>query len=206
MAANSKKKISISILMPFLVFILFFTIMIWQKYRSSHMVPAAQTQHVTEGGRVVTLYFAEKGSKLAREARVLDPCDDDNECLRSILDELLNGPVGEFEETIPEGTVINTVLIEANQATIEFNKMFSEAMPSGSLAEMHAVYSVVNTVAVNFPKIQSVKINVDGSANVVLHHLDLTEPLLPDYSLEQSSSAASERTSKIPAANKGVSR
>lgn len=189
MSFHPRKKITISLLIPFLVFILFFSLMIWQKYRSSHDVAITPPQQHAEGKRSVTLFFAAEGTRLVREARELEPCDDDNACLKSVLDELLNGPVGELEETAPEGTVVDAVRIEGNQATIEFNRTFSDAMLSGSSAEMLAVYSVVDTVAVNFPQIQKVKINVDGNRGVILHHLDLSDPLLPDYSLEQSPSS-----------------
>lgn len=184
MAAHPRKKISISILIPFLVFILFFSIMIWQKYRSSYEVPVPPLPQNGEVRRYATLFFAADGTRLAREARQIGACDDDAACLESVLDELLNGPVGEFEETLPEGTAVTAVRIEGNLATIEFNRTFSEEMLSGSSAEMLAVYSVVNTVAVNFPQIQKVKINVDGNLGVILRHLDLTDPLPPDYTLE----------------------
>ena len=185
MPVKPRKKITISILIPFLVFILFFSTMIWQKYRSSHEVPVIPPQHNVESYRVITLFFISNGTQLARESRKIDPCDDDSACLKRVLDELLNGPVGEFEEAVPEGTVVESVHIEGNLATIEFNHMFSAAMLSGSSAEMLAVYSVVDTVAVNFPQIQKVKLNVDGNKEVVLGHLDLSDPLPPDYSLEQ---------------------
>ena len=185
MSPHPRKKITISILIPFLVFILLFSLLIWQKYRSSHEMPVTPPQQHAEGKRSVTLFFAAEGTRLVREARVLDPCEDAAVCLKSVLDELLNGPVGEFEETVPEGSAVEAVRIEGNQATIEFNRTFSDAMLSGSSAEMLAVYSVVNTVAVNFPQIQKVKINVDGNKEVILSHLDLSDPLVPDYSLEQ---------------------
>lgn len=194
MSTQPRKKITISILIPFLVFILFFSIMIWQKYRSSREVRITPQQQYAEGKRSVTLFFAAEGTRLAREARALDPCEDDNACLKSVLDELLNGPVGEFEKTVPEGTAVDAVHIEGNQATIEFNRTFSDAMLSGSSAEMLAVYSVVDTVAINFPQIQKVKINVDGNTGVILPHLDLSDPLSPDYSLEQPPSQEPEKS------------
>ena len=195
MPSNPRKKITISILIPFLIFILFFSIMIWQKYRSSHEVLTTSPHQSEEGSRYVTLFFAAEGTRLVREARKLDPCEDDNACLKDVLDELLNGPVGEFEEAVPEGTAVDAVLIEGNQATIDFNRTFTEAMLTGSSAEMLAVYSVVNTVAANFPQIQKVKINVEGNKEVILHHLDLSDPLLPDYSLEQNPSTEPEKSS-----------
>jgi hypothetical protein len=207
MSVHPRKKITISILVPFLVFILFFSIMIWQKYRSSYDVPVAPPSQNGEGTRSVTLFFAAEGTRLAREAREIGPCDDDNACLKSVLDELLNGPVGEFEETLPEGTAVTAVRIEGNLAAVDFNRTFSDALLSGSSAEMMAVYSVVDTVAANFPQIQKVKINVDGNSGVILRHLDLSDPLSPDYSLEQSPSAKPENATSGSTTNrKGVPR
>jgi hypothetical protein len=183
MATHQRKKVTIGILTPFLVLILFFSIMIWQKYRSSYELPVTPPQQHVEGCRTVTLFFAADGTRLAREARLIESCDDNNSCLNNILDELLSGPIGEFEEAVPVGVSVDAALIEGDQATIWFNRTFFDAMPSGSSAEMLAVYSVVNTVAANFPQIQSVKLNVDGNKETVLRHLDLSDPLQPDYSL-----------------------
>lgn len=193
MSAPQRKKISISLMIPFLVFIMFFSIMIWGKYRSSYEVPAPQQQPDVEYNRTVTLFFVADGIRLARESREIDPCEGTT-CLKSVLDELLNGPVGEFEETLPEGTVVNSVTLEGDMAIIDFNSTFAEAMMPGSFAEMMAVYSVVNSVTTNFPQIQEVKLNVEGNSSAVLHHLDLSDPLVPDYSLEQLHSTVPDNT------------
>lgn len=196
MPTRPQKKMTASILIPFLVLMLFFTIMIRQKYRSSHEAPVAPQSREADGSRLVTLFFAAEGARLARETREVEPCGTVDVCLKNVLDELLNGPVGEFDETIPDGTVVEEVRLEKKQVTIEFNRGFSDAMPSGSSAEMLSVYSVVNTVAINFPHIETVKINVDGNSDVILPHLDLSKPLVPDYSLEQSRPSAAEKKSR----------
>lgn len=196
MPTRQRKKISVSILIPFLVFVLFFSIMIWQKYRSSDDAPVVPAPQSTTGKRSISLFFTAEGTRLARETRDVDMCEDDNACLKSVLDELVNGPVGGFEKAIPEGSVVTSALIEGDLATVEFNSAFSESMLSGSSAEMLAVYSVVNTVATNFPQIQKVKIDVDGDKEAVLKHLELSDPLAPDYSLEQSLPPDSEKTKK----------
>ena len=193
MPLHRRKKITINMLVPFIVFVLFFSIMIWQKYRSSHEILVAPPQLSTENIRSVTLFFSTDGTRLARETRELEPCDNDTACLKSVIDELLNGPVGDLVETVPDGVIVSSVRIEGGQATIEFNHLFFEAMPSGSAAEMLAVYSVVNTAAVNFPQIQKVKIEIDGNKTGILRHLDISEPLVPDYSLESSAPIAVEK-------------
>ena len=198
MAVHQRKKITVSVLIPFMVFTLFFSIMIWQKYRSSQEMPVASQQNA-KGYLSVTLFFVAEGTQLAREARDVGTCDDESTCLKNVIHELLNGPVGEFEAALPDGVAVNSVRIEGDVATIDFNHNFSDAMISGSSAEMLAVYSVVNTVTVNFPHIVRVKLNVDGNSGVILPHLDLSDPLTADYSLEQSVSATPESTSNDPA-------
>lgn len=188
MTSIRKKKFSISLLIPFLVFVFLFSIMIFQKYRSSQVITAAPSPLNTEGRRSITLFFDAENSGLIREPREIEPCGNVDSCLKRVLEELLNGPIGDLEETVPDGTVVNTVQVNANQATIEFNRIFFDSMPSGSYAEMLAVYSVVNTVVANFPQIQKVKINIDGNSAAILRHLDLSEPLLPDYTLERPDS------------------
>lgn len=185
MKTSGRKRIAISILIPFLVFSILFSTLIWQKYRSSLILPEPPPSHGTEISRSITLFFVADGTRLVREARELDACDEATGCLKNVLDELLNGPVGAFETAVPEGTSVNTVHIDGSLATVDFNHVFAEAVAPGSSAEMMAVYSVVNTVTANFPQIQMVKINVDSETNTRLRHLDLSEPLAPDYSLDQ---------------------
>lgn len=186
MIPRQRKKISISLLIPFLVIALVFGTMLWQKYRDSRVVPVAPQIQPTIGKRTAILFFVADGTRLAREARELDPCEDDVACLNDMLEELLNGPVGEFDEPLPQGTIINAVRINNDLAGIELNSAFADSLPSGSSAEMLAVYSIVNTVAANFPQITRVKLTVEGADATKLRHLDLSEPLTPNSNLEQS--------------------
>lgn len=207
MASSSRKKITISVLIPFLVIMLLFTVMVWQKYRSSQQIPTPLKVEQLEGRRSITLFFADYNeSNLVKESREIYPCEGDIECLKSILEELLNGPVGELDETLPDGTVISSVKIENDLATIELNEMFLTAMPSGSSAEMLAVYALINTVSLNFPKIQKVKLNISGNTESMLKHLDLSEPLPPDYSLAETQLLDDKKTSEdvINTKNKGA--
>lgn len=185
MAAQHKKRINISLLIPFLVLALVFGVMLWQKYRDSRQVPTVPQIQPSVGKRTAILFFVADGTRLAREARELDPCQDDNACLADVLEELLNGPVGEFEESLPEGSAVNSVAITNDLAIVDLNNAFVQALPSGSSAEMLAVYAIVNTVAANFPQISAVKLTVEGIEAARLQHLDLSGPLPPDYTLEQ---------------------
>lgn len=203
MAPQQRKRINISLLIPFLVIAVVFGAMIWQKYRDSRQVPVTPQVLPSVGKRTAVLFFVADGVRLAREARELDPCEDAAACLSDVLEELLNGPVGEFDKSLPEGTVVNLVRIDGDLAGVDLNRVFVDTLPFGSSAEMLAVYSIVNTVAVNFPQITKVKLTVEGEQSPVLKHLDLSDPLTPDFSLEQTPQADSATASKPIKLNKG---
>ncbi len=185
MSNQQRKTNAISMALPFMVLALFFSIMIFQKYRASSDAPEKITQQRSEGFRFVALFFSRDGEHLARETRELDLCSDENSCLRSTLEELIHGPLGELDETIPEGVVVDSATINGSVATVSFNRLFMDGLQSGSMAEMLVVYSVVNTVAANFSQVKFVKINVEGNNQIILKHLDLSAPLAPDFLLEQ---------------------
>ena len=69
---------------------------------------------------------------------------------------------------------------------IDLGDEIVNGLPGGSNSEMMAVYSIVDTVAVNFPRIKLVKLTIDGkSVETLKGHLDLSEPLASDFSLEK---------------------
>ncbi|HIJ97083.1 MAG TPA: GerMN domain-containing protein [Desulfuromonadales bacterium] len=184
MALRQRKKININLVVPFLVIVLVFSVMIWQKYRNSHSVPdTPPSQQQLTGMRTVTLFFVANGTSLEREAREVDACGTPEACLKDLLDELVAGPVGELDEALPEGTTINSVSFDGELVTVDLSRSFLDGLPSGSSAEMLAVFSLVDTVAFNFQNIKKVKISIDGDPKNMLRHLDISEPLVADYDI-----------------------
>lgn len=201
MAIQRRKQINIGLLIPFFTIALVFGVIIWQKYWDSREVPSEPYMQHSTGKRTAVLFFVADGASLAREARELDPCDNTITCVKDVLEELASGPLGEFDEALPEGTVFNRVSINGVLAIIDLNRTFIDTMPSGSSAEMLAVYSIVDTITANFPQITSVKLTIEGDEKVVLNHLDLTDPLVPDYTLEQPLGKNSDAESVSPPLN-----
>jgi hypothetical protein len=206
MAPIRRRKINVSLLIPFAIVALVFGVLIWKKMQDSreqHPVPQASQ---TESTRKVVLFFVAEGVGLAREARELPSCSDTEACVKELLDELFSGPVGELDEALPEGAELTGVRLEGDLAVVDVTRAFASDLPSGSSAEMLAVYSVINTVCFNYPQITRVLITVEGNGNTVLKHLDLTDPLPPDYSLVReatsTNSSAAPVTPPAPAAKK----
>ena len=187
MAIHHRQRIGADILVPFILLALVFGGLFWQKYQEAKQLPDAPPgKQGLAATQKVVLFFGDQTTHLIREARDLETCQDRTSCLRSLLEELFRGPVGDLTPVIPEWTTINHVQIEAFTATIDLSSDFAESLPSGSSSEMLAVYAIVNTICSNMPEIQKVKIDLDGNKSSQLRHLDLSDPLEPDYSLEYS--------------------
>lgn len=151
-----------------------------------------------EGVRPVVLFFASPdGSGLVRESREIDPCSAPAECAEAVIDELINGPLGDFSPTLPETATYRSVMVNGDTVTVDFGRELQEGMQSGSNAEMAAVYSVVDSLAINFPEIKRVRFLVEGAPVETLKgHIDLREPVAPDYSLENTVAAPVGAASK----------
>jgi len=205
MAPFRRRKISVSLLIPFAIVALVFGALIWKKMQDSrepHPVPQIDQQTSTRKG---VLFFVADGTSLAREARELPSCTDTETCVKDLLDELFSGPVGDLDEALPESALLTDVRLEGNLAIVDLSRDFVSGMPVGSSAEMLAVYSIVNTVCFNYPQIVRVRITVEGAATN-LNHLDLSDPLPPDYSLEREATSTNSSvpvTPPAPAAKKG---
>ena len=193
-----RKRINIGLVLPFLVIALVFGGMLWQKYQASRKIPPAPQIRQPSGNRTAVLFFVADGIRLAREARELEPCSEIGVCVKDTLDALLSGPLGDYDEAIPESAVLNGVRIEGTTAVVDLNSGFAADLPSGSSAEMLAVYSLVDTICANYPQISRVKLTVEGNGSTVLGHLDLSIPMAPDYSLEQAPGLAPAISPSIP--------
>lgn len=205
MAPIRRRKLNISLLIPFAIIALVFGALIWKKMQQSRELQPVPQVSQPAALRKGVLFFVADGTRLAREARELPACADAETCVKGLLDELFSGPVGDLDEALPEGAQLTGVRLEGNLAVVDVTKPFAAELPSGSSAEMLAVYSIVNTVCFNYPQIARVRITVEG-APASLNHLDLNEPLPPDYSLEREAAptnSAVPAAPPVPAAKKG---
>lgn len=203
MTNSHKKKINISIMIPFAILALLFGLLVWKKVQDSREVTPAPPQQQAEPialRKVVLLFVSADGTKLVREGRELDSCAEQSQCLDSLMEELLNGSLGDLKSALPETTIVNSAVINNNRAMVDLNEAFAADLPSGSNAEMLAVYSLVNTIGINFPAVTQVQLTVAGKSDKVLRHLDLRAPLTPDFSLIQETvpAAPSEGTPALP--------
>lgn len=175
------------ILIAFLLFAVIVGGLVFRKYdtASRKVEPAAQSRPATTV--VVMLFFAAgDGAGLVREGREVEIEERVEDRIATVVRELISGPVGDHAPTLPPHTRVLGVRLAGEVAQIDFGAELKEGVPSGSSAEMAAVYSVVDTVLANIAEVKKVQFLIEGvPVKELKGHLDLSAPLAADYSLEK---------------------
>jgi spore germination protein GerM len=134
----------------------------------------------------VRLYFdAPEQDGLSSEEREIAFSSDLARQLRIVVEELVRGPQTGLLATLPPETrVLDVFVVPRGVAYVNLSAEAASKLPGGSTAELHSVYSVVNTVVTNFPAVRRVQILVDDQPVTSLGgHVDLSRPLPPDMTL-----------------------
>jgi spore germination protein GerM len=131
------------------------------------------------GSKIVTLYFSgEEGEYLTGEKREISNKESDQEEAREVIEELIKGPKERLIRTLPPRTKLLDVQIdERGIARVNFDRTLSRDHPGGSSAEIMTVYSIVNSLTLNFPKIKKVQILIEGKGESITGHLVLDRPI-----------------------------
>jgi spore germination protein GerM len=136
----------------------------------------------------VTLYFpSSTADGLRGESREIFQTASPVERAKQILSDLIEGPAGaEALDALPRGTRVRQVFVmESGLAYADFSAELRDGLTGGTAVELHAVYAIVNSLALNIPEITRVAILIEGEPPHALGgHLDLGKPLGPRPSLE----------------------
>jgi spore germination protein GerM len=134
----------------------------------------------------VKLFFqAADRPGLMIEERAVAQSNDLSRQIKSVVEELIAGSKGGLSPTLSPATRVLEVFVTARGvAYVNLSKEAAEGASGGSEAELITVYSVVNSLAVNFPAIKRVQILLEDKPRPTLWgHVDLTRPLPPDMTL-----------------------
>lgn len=121
---------------------------------------------------------------LVMEQRTVAFSDDLGRQLRSVVEELIKGPTGGLQPVLPPETKVLDLFVSPNG--VAYVDLSKEALVTGrgSFEELLSVYSLVNSLVVNFPAVKRVQILVeDRPAQTLGGHVDLTHPLRADMTL-----------------------
>jgi spore germination protein GerM len=120
--------------------------------------------------KITHLYFSDSEERfLKAEERILPVYDTMSENARAAVEALISGPNGKLSRTIPEGTVLLSIYLTPDRtAYVDFDETITEKHPGGAGSELLTVFSIVNTLTLNFPEIDKVKILIRGREHKTL--------------------------------------
>jgi spore germination protein GerM len=101
--------------------------------------------------------------------------------MESLVERYLAGPVGEgqVQPFLDHSALRSLYLLGGNQVVLDLTGPVRSG--GGSDTETARVYGLVNTLALNFPAVASVRILVDGQeVETLLGHMDLSRPIPPE--------------------------
>ncbi len=156
----------------------------------NYFKPKAEKRRVLKERKEIVLYFMDPDSEyLIGERRKIGKKGNINEEAKELIEELIKGPKGPLIPTVPSKTkCLGLRVDEKGLAIVNFNKTLSKDHPGGSSAEMVTVYSIVNSLTLNFPEIRRVQIFVEGKAiDTISGHLALRHPISPKLDLIKKS-------------------
>jgi spore germination protein GerM len=151
--------------------------------------------------REVILYFASvDGQSLVAETRDIAECQQDEDCLRDTVRALIAGSQSELAAILPPQVVLNDVSVEGSLVNVDFSQELISAHPGGTQSELLTIYGLADTLAVNFPHLRQMRVLVDGAPVATLKgHVDLRQPINPDFRLVEEGMAPVGRILSLPA-------
>jgi spore germination protein GerM len=162
--------------------------------------PPSEVDTSTVTTREVILYFASvDGQALVAETREIAECQQDEDCLRDTVRALIAGSQGGFAAVLPAQVVLNDVSVEGSLVNVDFSQELISAHPGGTQSELLTIYALADTLTVNFPHLRQMRVLVDGAPIETLKgHVDLRQPINPDFSLVEEGMAPVGRILSLP--------
>jgi len=133
-----------------------------------------------QGMRMVRLYFSSPDEEyLSPQEREIVTSPQMIEEIKEIMEELIKGPEDvSLSPTLPPETKVRAVFVKDEYIYIDLNFSSGKKHPGGSTGELLTIYSIVNTLLVNFPSQSKVQILIQGkSVETLAGHIDIREPL-----------------------------
>jgi spore germination protein GerM len=146
--------------------------------------PAPESTEAVRKISVKLLFEAEDQPGLVIEERTVAASQDLATQIRAVLEELIRGSQQSLVPPLdPQTKVLGVFVTARGVAYVDLSKEAAQAT-GGSEEELLTVYSVVDSITVNFPAVRKVQILIDDrSSDTLGGHVDLSRPLVPDLSL-----------------------
>jgi hypothetical protein len=160
--------------------------------KSEEEIPADTNEDVLPiaapaDGVPMYLLFPGDGGKLYPEERQLSQSKAAEQAIRQLVEALLAGPQSEALFPLFPGAVTSVDILLGKSSRVYVNlisKELSSTPPMGTHQEMLTVYSLVNSIILNFPQVRGVVLLWNGEQNLTFAgHIDTSLPLAADPSL-----------------------
>lgn len=141
--------------------------------------PVSVKEEPKEDTKEINIYISDEEGLNLKTEKANIKMDSLEAEVKEALNALMNRD-GE-ERTIPEGTKLLGLKIKNGTAIVDLSKELSSNHTGGSSAETQTVYSIVDTVTLNFPEIKDVRILIEGKTEkTIAGHIDISYPIGPD--------------------------
>lgn len=134
-----------------------------------------------ENLRTVKLFFADgDGLRLLPEDRIIAKGNILQE-VRAVADAMIAGPRDSLAPTIPPETRLTTAHLIDDLLVLDFSRELQSNHVGGTAGETLTIYSLVNTITLNFPQVTRVQILVEGEEiESLAGHIDASRPFSED--------------------------
>lgn len=149
----------------------------------------------------VKLFFQAPDRRgLVIEDRTIPFSPDLSRQIRALVEELIRGSQAGLLGPFAPGTRVLEVFVTARGvAYVDLSKEVGDEQTGGSESELMSVYSLVNSVAANFPAVRKVQLLVDDRpAATLAGHVDLSRPLTADMTLLAPAAVSEASPSPLP--------
>lgn len=151
----------------------------------------AALQSGTGALRTITLYFpSDDDGLLQSESRQIAWANSDTDRIRQVTLALIEGSYKGLRRPLPPVTELRAAFLTSDgTAYLDFSNNALAILAPGIQSETLAIFSIVNSLAVNVPTVHKVKILVQGQEVETLNgHADLGEIFAPDMTRNKSAS------------------
>ncbi len=149
--------------------------------RKEPLSPLPPSSPAKEKQEVKVFFSDYTRDRLLPESREIDLTQDLVSQAKQLIHELIKGPKGDLGPTIPRDTKLRELYLDQRGTVyVDFTRELAANHPGGSSAELHTIYSIVNSLILNFPEIKRVQILIEGEKirETLAGHIDARRPFV----------------------------
>lgn len=188
------------VVLALLIFCVGLLVGYFKQTKTSPVAPVVMDQPLPLEKEVILYFATDDGQTLVAETRKVNECQLDEDCLRATVEALIAGPQGDLVPILPSQVELRSVAVAGSLVTLDFSQQLIAAHPGGTQSELLTIYGLADTLTVNFPHLRQLQLLVEGlPISTLKGHVDLRQPINPDFSLVKEGPAPVGEMNSLPA-------